>query len=127
MPELFRSRSRPDVRPRSLSRSSPRDRGYDSKWDRYSVQFRQKNPFCRVCLEQGRHTLIVDRGVVDHKWPVADGGPMWDPKNHWGLCQSHHDGWKRALETIARETGACHKLITWCDYPSKRPTVRGTL
>jgi hypothetical protein len=108
---------------------SPRERGYDARWDRYSSQFRRRNPFCARCAEDDRQTLIVEgrTGVVDHKRPPKLGGDFWDRANHWGLCSSHHDGWKKQLEDHAIATDQVDKLIAWCDDPSTRPRLRGHL
>ncbi|WP_048710796.1 HNH endonuclease [Microvirga massiliensis] len=108
-------------------RTPPTERGYDARWTRYSKRYRQRNPFCVRCLENGRTTLIVEgaTGVVDHKRPITEGGAMWDELNHWGLCTYHHSGWKAQLERYARETGQMDRIIAWCDDPTQRPKFRG--
>jgi 5-methylcytosine-specific restriction endonuclease McrA len=129
VPQIFRSRPKSAakiVRPQEPNSTA---RGYDAKWRRYSERFRRKNPFCARCLEAGRMTLVVigRTGVVDHKWPVSDGGPFWDPTNHWSLCSSCH-GWKAQLENHWREIGAPGaEIIRWCDDPASRPRFRGDI
>lgn len=130
MPEYYGRRAghAREIRPRQpLHRTSPRKRGYVARWDALSKAYRQQNPFCIRCLEEDRETLIVEggTGVVDHKHPVVDGGPMWDRSNWWGLCMAHHSGWKARLEAYARVTGQMDKIIRWCDDPAARPLLRG--
>lgn len=82
-----------------------------------------------MCLETGRMTLIVARntGVVDHKRPIAHGGDMWSPSNHWGLCNAHHSGLKARLERYALDTNQMDQIQLWCDDPASRPKFRGDL
>jgi 5-methylcytosine-specific restriction endonuclease McrA len=98
-------------------RSSPRLRGYDSKWDRLSAAFRRRNPLCAWCDQIGRVTVA---DLVDHKMPVADGGPIYDETNLWSVCLPHH-GIKAEMENYARQRGELHKLRIWCDEPAERP------
>lgn len=127
MPQTFRSKPRPAAKALKPQRLSSHERGYDGKWRRYSEAFRRKNPFCAFCLQRGRMTLVVlgNTGVVDHKWPVEDGGPMWARNNHHSLCHADHNGLKRLLENHARDTGQLDQLILWCDDPAARPKLRG--
>lgn len=70
-------------------RASAADRGYDHHWARYSLTYREANPYCRQCMAEGRRTAT---DVVDHIVPVTgreDPG-FWDPSNHQPLCRSHH-------------------------------------
>ena len=99
-------------------RGSPRERGYDSKWDRLSIAYRKRNPFCAWCSQAGRDTLT---DVVDHMIPVVDRPELrHDWKNLLALCKHHH-GMKFSLETYARESGLLDKLPEWCREPSSRP------
>jgi hypothetical protein len=104
---------------KTVERSSPRLRGLDTKWDRLSVAFRRKNPFCRFCEQEGRDALAE---VVDHMIP-RDARP--DLTYEWGnlqsLCKLHHDGLKQRMEMHARKIGAVDDLPDWCRYPELRP------
>ncbi|MDP2619511.1 MAG: HNH endonuclease signature motif containing protein [Hyphomicrobiales bacterium] len=103
---------------RGRYRGSPRDRGYDSKWDKLSVVFRRRNPFCKWCAEQDRISLTA---VVDHILPVVD---RPDLKYEWSnllpLCHHHH-GTKASMEIYARENGLIEMLPEWCANPESRP------
>lgn len=62
--------------------------------------------------------------VVDHKFPVADGGDVHCGEDGvWNLCRSHH-GWKGRLEAYARQRREMHLIRMWCDEPETRPPVR---
>lgn len=82
-----------------------------------SATLRKREPFCRLCRETGRLEFAK---VVDHKVPVADGGPMFDPENVWPLCIACH-GRKAEMEIHARQNGLLHMLPVWCDSPDERP------
>jgi len=70
--------------------------------------------------------MLTFATVVDHKFPVADGGEMFPGSaGLWGLCESHHSGWKAALEAYARRTGQLDQIVRWCDDPMSRPRVGG--
>jgi 5-methylcytosine-specific restriction protein A len=65
-------------------------RGYDHKWERYSLKYRNENPLCVRCLQAGRTTAAE---CVDHIQPVVDGqnDPLfWTPENHQSLCWDCH-------------------------------------
>jgi 5-methylcytosine-specific restriction endonuclease McrA len=99
-------------------RCSPTDRGYGPKWDRLSIAFRKRHPFCQWCEQQGRDTLA---DLVDHMIPVQDRPDLvleW--KNLWSLCTFHH-GKKFTMELFARGQGLLDFLPTWCRDPSSRP------
>lgn len=99
-------------------RGSPRERGYDSKWDRISIAFRKRNPCCLWCDQIGRDTLT---DLVDHVIPVVDRPDLkYDWKNLLPLCVHHH-GKKTAMEVYARENGLLDMLPEWCRQPEKRP------
>jgi 5-methylcytosine-specific restriction protein A len=68
-----------------MRRGSRHQRGYTSKWSRYSKAYLMMNPICVRCYNApSQHT--------DHIVPVT--GPndplFWDPANHQGLCHSCH-------------------------------------
>lgn len=65
-------------------------RGYDRKWELYSLRYRKANPLCVRCEKAGRTTAAQ---CVDHIEPVVDGqnDPLfWDPINHQSLCWDCH-------------------------------------
>lgn len=99
-------------------RGSPRERGYDARWDRLSIAFRKRHPMCAWCEQQGRDTLTA---LVDHMIPVVD---RPDLKHEWSnlmaLCVHHH-GQKGVMEVYARENGLLDKLPEWCRNPETRP------
>lgn len=98
-------------------RGSPRIRGYDAKWDRFSAAYREENPFCAWCEQEGRQRFAT---LVDHKFPVADGGAIYDRANFWALCRACH-GRKYEMEDFARKTDQMVKIVVWCDAPEDRP------
>jgi 5-methylcytosine-specific restriction endonuclease McrA len=130
MPQSLRKAiSRPKHRTIRLPETTPDERGYTSKWRKASRDYRRAHPFCAMCFEKGHLKLCVANrtGVVDHKIPVNDGGPMWDRTNWWVLCESHHNGWKSQLERYARQMGQVGELKRWCDDPAVRPKLRGEI
>jgi hypothetical protein len=104
--------------PGEFFRGTSRERGYDRRWDQFSVAYRRQNPFCAEC-----ESLGIDRvcDVVDHMVPLADGGEKFDVQNVWSLCNPHHNGMKRDLERYARANGLLHELPKWCRDPESRP------
>lgn len=117
MPKVLPGRRAPKPQIIRRARTSFRERGYDSRWDRASERHRRLNPFCVWCEQEGRLEFAK---LVDHKLPIVDGGAMFDPANWWGLCIRHH-GVKGAMEGYARGLGLIEKLPLWCDDPSARP------
>jgi 5-methylcytosine-specific restriction endonuclease McrA len=109
---------------RVSTRSSPRERGYDALWDRKADSYRRKHPFCARCEQIGR---VRFARVVDHKYPVQDGGEVHcNLDGVWGLCFQCH-GWKQNLELYARKTGQMERIVEWCDNPASRPFNRGDI
>lgn len=96
---------------------------YDAKWDRLSVAFRRKNPFCRFCEQEGRDTIPADD--VDHIVPLRAPfkGAKYDRSNLQPLCRRHHYGLKAKLEHYAERTGRIDELPTWCSDPASRPDM----
>lgn len=117
MPRLLSGRPAPPARVIKAKRISPRQRGYDGRWDRASRDYRRRHPFCAWC-EQCDQLRFAD--VVDHKIPITDGGAMFAPTNWWGLCHLHH-GVKASMEAFARQTEQIDRLPLWCDDPQSRP------
>ena len=107
------------VRPNSREfRTSPRTRGLDSAWDRTSIAYRRRHPFCRFCDQEGKDSL-VDR--VDHILPRREYPHLkFEWSNLQGLC-THHDNLKQAMEVHARATGQLEQLPFWCEAIENRP------
>jgi hypothetical protein len=125
MPTVNRLKTPSPSRILKAERTSPRLRGYSSEWDRYSAHYRRRHPFCVECFRVGR--LTYEGVLVHHKFPVADGGPMFPGDNGvMTVCQSHH-GLMDALEEFARSTGQMDMIVFWCDNPESRPRVGETL
>ena len=103
-----------------IRRGSPKSRGYDHEWTKLSIWYRQRNPFCEACAQEGVEGVLAD--VVDHMIPVRnDRSLRLDPRNIWSLCNHHHEGMKARLERHARLTGQTALLQEWCRHPEKRP------
>ncbi|RWN55865.1 MAG: HNH endonuclease [Mesorhizobium sp.] len=99
-------------------RGSPRDRGYDSKWDRLSIAYRKRHTCCLWCEQIGRDTLT---DLVDHIIPVVDRPDLkYTWSNLMALCRHHH-AQKGVMEVYARENGLLNMLPEWCRLPDKRP------
>lgn len=69
---------------RDRFRKSSRERGYDSRWAKYSKWFLVHNPICAIC---SRAATVVDH-IIPHKGNYE---LFWDPKNHQPLCKHCHD------------------------------------
>jgi len=57
-------------------RTSATERGYDHVWRKVSAEHRRRHPFCVWCDQNGQ---LIFAKLADHKYPVSDGGPMFDP------------------------------------------------
>jgi len=100
-------------------RGSPRDRGYDSKWDRLSLRFRKQKPFCKFCEMLGRDELTA---VADHIKPAAFFPELkYEWKNLVPLCAHHHDVTKQVMENMAKDKGDWDLLVLWCSDVSTWP------
>lgn len=64
------------------------------------AQVLAEEPFCRLCLEQGKRVRAT---VVDHRVPLAAGGDN-SRGNQQALCDRCHDA-KSAQERIAAQHG----------------------
>ncbi len=79
-------------------RRSARKRGYDTRWDRASKNFRALHPLCIGCLAVDRVTPAT---LVDHIKPhKGDRALMWDQGNWQAACAPHHDAVKQRLEAL---------------------------
>ena len=54
------------------------------KWGRYRQAWLRLHPICNY--PDCRNLAVT----VDHITPLAEGGPMWDRRNHQSLCDHHH-------------------------------------
>lgn len=70
-------------------RGTKSERGYTSKWSRYSKAYRKANPLCVLCEKEGIMKLAQ---CVDHIVPIdGENDPLfWTPANHQSLCHYHH-------------------------------------
>lgn len=70
-------------------RGTAAQRGYTSRWHKYSVAYRKEHPLCVGCLVAN---VISPSEHVDHI--IAVSGPddplFWEQTNHQALCQSCH-------------------------------------
>ena len=80
-------------------------RGYDHN-KRYGYQWRKArryflaaNPFCQMCLKNGRY---VDAVEVHHIKPISDGGAQFDEENLMALCKSCHSRITMTAENLKR-------------------------
>jgi len=79
-------------------RGTSAQRGYGSRWQRYSRLFLRAHPICATegCGRPSEHT--------DHEIPVC--GPhdplFWDESNHQALCQSCHS--RKTISVDRRRT-----------------------
>jgi 5-methylcytosine-specific restriction endonuclease McrA len=121
-PPVFRAWSPPkraEIVKQAETRNSPRERGYDARWDRISRAFRRQNPFCLFCSQENLDGLTE---VTDHALPAADFPELrYEPSNFVPLCKHHHDGMKARMEVFARRTGQLERLRNWCFSPKTRP------
>jgi len=80
-------------------RGTATERGYNSKWARYSKQYRLENPLCAIC-EKAEKLVLAQ--CVDHIVPVTgpDDPLFWEPTNHQGLCNTCH-----SIKTATEDCG----------------------
>lgn len=90
-------------------RISPRDRGYDKKWDRFSIWMRQKYPVCQCCDRRMAQ-------VVDHIVPKSAGG-ITSEVACWTLCKQCHD---RKTARFDGGTGKVSRI--YCGKHAHNPT-----
>jgi 5-methylcytosine-specific restriction protein A len=78
-------------------RSSARERGYNTRWEKARKTYLTRNPLCIMCQREGRVTPAT---VVDHIIPhKGDAALFWDTENNWQpLCKPHHDRDKQREE-----------------------------
>jgi len=77
-------------------RPSAQHRGYTSKWQAATDEFRRANPYCLGC------TAVGDKSpseVVDHIEPHKGNSKLfWNKRNWQPSCAWHHNKVKRLLE-----------------------------
>jgi 5-methylcytosine-specific restriction protein A len=104
----FCAKHRREERARAeAERPSARQRGYDSRWQRYRLGFLARHPLCELeCQAQG---LVTAATVVDHITPHrGDRRLFWDRNNHQAACKRCHDrktaredgGWGRGVKSL---------------------------
>ena len=65
-------------------RGGSASRGYAIDWQRMTAIVKQEEPWCRICLREGRYTQTT---ISDHIIPLAQGG-MSVRSNIQGSCGS---------------------------------------
>ncbi|MEO7917772.1 MAG: HNH endonuclease signature motif containing protein [Dokdonella sp.] len=91
-------------------RASSAARGYNSRWQKASRSFLDRNPLCARCAKAGRTqaATVVDH-IVPHRFgPAKDSGDtqaivkasalFWDKVNWQGLCSTCHSSAKQREE-----------------------------
>lgn len=69
-------------------RGSPKERGYDSVWEKLRTSIIQTKPLCRICLANG---FVVSATEVDHIIPIKVKPNLRLVKsNLQSLCHSCH-------------------------------------
>ena len=81
-------------------RTSARSQGYNSKWDRYSVGFLRRNPFCSDPFGQHRGQVVRSTVTGHRKAHRGDETLLWTPSNHYPLCAPCN-----ALQCVREEGG----------------------
>jgi 5-methylcytosine-specific restriction protein A len=84
------------TREREARRGTAHQRGYTSRWARYSKAWLKKYPLCGMRRDgqinnEYRRPECIARGpvqaeCVDHIRAASLGGAFWDPANHQSLC-----------------------------------------
>lgn len=82
-------------------RKTASERGYDSEWRRFSLNYRRKYPLCVCCLAQG--IVNGERGRtgtrVDHIVPLSMAPELkYAPSNLNTICESCDSTYKRPIE-----------------------------
>jgi 5-methylcytosine-specific restriction endonuclease McrA len=100
-------------------RKNAGERGYDARWQEYSVRYRQEHPLCVPCLLRGRVRGVSGgrwTGCVDHIVPVHSCPDLfWDPNNHASMCFGCH-GMKTRAEPQESWTPNPSRIVV-CGLP----------
>ena len=59
-----------------------------TRWRKFSALYKQKNPYCVKCKENG---ILKASEVTDHVERINEGGDVYDEKNLQALCKSCHN------------------------------------
>ena len=71
---------------------------YSKRWKSIRNRYLANNPYCKHCLENGRHVVAVD---LDHINGRADRAEDYTETNYQGLCKSCHST-KTAKERVRK-------------------------
>lgn len=76
--------------PSERARGNRHQRGYTSRWSRFSKQMLRERPLCEVCLEMTppRYTASQCSDHIDGKGPLSERG--FDPTNIKVMCIRCH-------------------------------------
>jgi 5-methylcytosine-specific restriction endonuclease McrA len=61
---------------------------HTSRWTKESRLFRQENPLCSKCVEEG---IVYPSEVTDHKVPLEICEDPWDRRNWDAICKRHNN------------------------------------
>lgn len=77
-------------------RSSARERGYDTRWDKARKAWFAREPLCICCRANGavNEAIVLDH-IVPHKGDMAK---FWSSENWQGLCEWCDKNLKRSIE-----------------------------
>ena len=86
-----------------MHRGSAGDRGYDSRWNRFSAGYKRRHPLCALCEAEGRTTPTA---IGHHMSPVSKGGAVLVADEELlpvcAACHPRVEGlgrnWRRATE-----------------------------
>jgi 5-methylcytosine-specific restriction protein A len=78
--------TKPALRPMQFRKSS--DFYHTSQWTKESKAFREANPLCRPCQEEG---IIYPAEMVDHIIPLEICKDPWDHNNWQPICRKHNN------------------------------------
>lgn len=109
MAELRRAAKPHTVQMLTEARPSARERGYDTAWEKFSRDYRARNPLCVECLRKGITSMAT---VVDHKRRLRDCPELkFDKRNLQSLCTACHNAKTRAESRLpSRQGGGSESL-----------------
>lgn len=94
-------------------RLSAAERGYDARWQRASMGYRQRNPLCVECWLAG---YVMPSTCVDHIVPIHSCPELrMDPENWAALCSACH-GRKTRMEPQASWEPRRDRIVV-CGWP----------
>ena len=69
-------------------RANSNQRGYDYQWSKFRKWFLNKNPLCKMCLDEG---FAKEANEVDHIKPLVEYPELkYEPSNCRSLCKRCH-------------------------------------